>query len=126
LKFDEYLKSHGIIFDYTFAETVHMRMDKGTKKFGADHRTIDFYHSEEGIREWLKGMTQNAYQDTLTDYLRVALGHLVLDYIASRFPQLSEEELMSCLSKLHTKRISSKVLQKHRVRLLTKIIRIAA
>ena len=30
LKFDEYLKSHGIIFDYTFAETVHIKMDKGT------------------------------------------------------------------------------------------------
>jgi len=93
LKFDEYLRQHGVIFDYTFAVTVHARMDKGTKKFGADHRSFDFYHSEEGIREWLRGMTQ-AYQDTLTDYLRVALGHFVLDYIASRFPQPNEGELM--------------------------------
>jgi hypothetical protein len=94
LKFDEYLKTHGIIFDDTFAESVHVRMDKGVKKFGADHQIIDFYHSEQGIRKWLRGMTHITSQDTLTDYSRVALGHLVLDDVAYRFPRKKEEELI--------------------------------
>jgi hypothetical protein len=94
LKFDEYLKAHSIIFDDTFAQSVHRRMDKGVKKFGADHQFIDFYHSEQGIREWLRGMTYITSQDTLTDYLRVALGHLVLDDVASRFSCKNEEDLI--------------------------------
>ena len=94
LEFDEYLKRHGVISDYTFADSVHRRMDRGIKVFGADHRFIDFYHSEEGIREWLRGMSHLANQVTLTDYLRVALGHLVLDDMASRFPRKNTEELV--------------------------------
>jgi hypothetical protein len=94
LKFDEYLKAHSVILDFTFAESVHNRMDKGVKKFGADHQLIDFYHSEEGIREWLRGMTHLASQYTLTDYLRVALGHLVLDDMKYRFPEKKEGELV--------------------------------
>jgi hypothetical protein len=94
LKFDEYLKDHSVIFDVTFAESVHKRMDKGVKKFGPDHQLIDFYHSEQGIREWLRGMTHIRSQDTLTDYLRVALGHLALDDMAYRFPWKDKEELM--------------------------------
>ena len=94
LKFDEYLKEHGIIHGYTYANTVHDRMDKGIVVWGADHREIDFHHSENGIREWLLGFSHFAYQETLTDYLRVAMGHLVLDDMASRFPLKNEKELM--------------------------------
>ena len=93
LKFDEYLKEHGVIHGYTYANTVHDRMDRGIVVWGPDHREIDFYHSEKGIREWLRRFSHLAYQETLTDYLRVALGHLVLDNMASRFPRKNEEEL---------------------------------
>jgi len=94
LKFDEYLKEHGIIHGYTYANTVHDRMDRDIVVYGAEHREIDFYHSEEGIREWLQGFSHLAYQETLTDYLRVAMGHLVLDDIASRYGYEDEYELM--------------------------------
>ena len=94
LEFDEYLKDHGIINGYTYANTVHKRMDRGIIVWGSEHRDIDFYHSEEGIREWLRGFSHLAYQETLTDYLRVALGHLVLDYMASRYEYENEYELM--------------------------------
>ena len=82
-----YLKAHGVILDLTFAESIDNGMDKGVKKFRADHQLIDFCHSEEGIREWLGGMTHLASQDTLTDYVRVSLGHLVLDDMKYRFPE---------------------------------------
>lgn len=77
LKFDEYLKDHGVIHGYTYADTVHDRMDRDVTYWGPEHREIDFYHQEEGIREWLKGFQHLAYQETLTNYLRVAIGHLV-------------------------------------------------
>jgi len=94
LKFDEYLKEHGVIHGYTYANTVHKRMDKDIIVWGPEHRDIDFYHSEEGIREWLKGFSHLAYQETLTDYLRVAMGHSVLDDMASRYEYEDEYELM--------------------------------
>jgi len=94
LDFDEYLKDHGVISGYTYANSVHARMDRGINYWGPDHREMDFYHSEEGIREWLRGFSHLAYQETLTDYLRVALGHLVLDYLASRYEYENKYELM--------------------------------
>ena len=69
MDFDEYLKDHGVISGYTYANSVHARMDRGIVVWGPDHREIDFYHSEEGIREWLRGFSHLAYQETLTDYL---------------------------------------------------------
>lgn len=94
LKFDEYLKEHGVIHGYTYADSVHKRMDKDLVVWGPEHRDIDFYHSEEGIREWLKGFSHLAYQETLTDYLRVAMGHSALDDMASRYEYKDEYELM--------------------------------
>ena len=90
----EYLEDHGIIHDYTFANTVHDRMDRDLTYWGPEHREIDFYHSEEGVREWLRGFQHFAYQETLTDYLRVALGHLVLDDIESRGEWEDEDDLI--------------------------------
>lgn len=94
LKFDEYLKDHGVISDYTFADKVHDRMDRDLVVWGPEHREVDFYHSEEGIRNWLRRFAHLAYQDTLTDYIRVALGHLVLDNIELRQEWLDEEDLI--------------------------------
>lgn len=94
MKFDEYLKEHGIIHGYTYANSVHNRMDRDLTYWGPEHREIDFYHSEEGIREWLKTFQHLAYQETLTDYLRVCLGHLCLDDIASRGEWIDEYDLI--------------------------------
>ena len=94
LKFDQYLKDHDVIYGYTFADTVHDRMDRGLVIYGPDHRSVDYYHSEEGIRNWLRGFSHLAYQETLTDYLRVAMGHLVLDDIESRDEWIDEDDLI--------------------------------
>lgn len=94
LQFDEYLKDHGVIHGYTNANIVHDRMDRDVTYWGSAHRDLDFYHDEEGIREWLKGFQHLAYQETLTDYLRVAMGHLVLDEIERRGEWRDEEDLI--------------------------------
>jgi len=94
LKFDEYLWDHGIIPDTENSNTVHDRMDRGLVKYGPDHRYVDFYHSEEGIRDWLRGKAHLFYQETLTKYLRIALGHLCLDDMASRHPEYDEDQLI--------------------------------
>jgi len=69
LKFDEYLKDRGIIHGYAYANTVHDRMDRDASFWGPDHRHIDFFHAEEGIRDWLSSFQHLAYQETLTDIL---------------------------------------------------------
>jgi len=94
LNFDEYLREHGIITGYAYADKVHDRMDRDIKKYGPFHRELDYYHAEIGIRSWLQKWQHLAYQETLTDYLRVALGHLVLDEMNSRYEYGSEEELI--------------------------------
>jgi hypothetical protein len=79
LKFDKYLVEHEIVADRDYS-TVHDRMDRDLQIYGHwNHQYIDFYHNIDGIRFWLRGWAHLAYQQTLTDYVRVALGHLVLD-----------------------------------------------
>ena len=97
LKFDEYLRNKGIIHGYTYGYMVHDRMDRNAHKIGHwKHREWDYYHSEEGIRDWLGRWEHLAYQETLTDYIRIALGHIVLDEIWSRrgYEFESEDELI--------------------------------
>jgi len=93
-KFDEYLVDHGKINERDYS-SVHDRIDRLVKEYGSAHRLLDEYHSEEGIRYlWLGKWQHLAYQDTLTDYLRVALGHLVLDDMASSYEYDNEYELI--------------------------------
>jgi len=94
LKFDDYLREHGIIREDTDGNTVHDRMDRGLRIHGPGHQYTDYYHSEEGIRSWLRSMVAIAYQETLTDYLRIALGHVVLDEMYARYTYPNEEELI--------------------------------
>lgn len=82
LKFDEYLIDHDIVDDGDYS-IVHDRMDRGVQYWGHwMHRELDPYHAEEGIRQWLRSWCHLAYQETLTCYLRIALGHLALDEMA--------------------------------------------
>jgi hypothetical protein len=92
--FDKYLIDHGVVYDRDFSK-VHDRMDRLVTEYGSAHRMLDEYHTEEGIRYlWLKRWQHLAYQETLTDYLRVALGHLVLDDMTSRHEHENEDELI--------------------------------
>ena len=78
-KFDRYLADRGVLLeDGQYAE-VHFSMDKGVKSFGANHREIDIYHAEEGLRQWLNGKYSVMGQDRATDWLRAGLGHICLD-----------------------------------------------
>jgi hypothetical protein len=95
LKFDEYLKEKGIISNDVYTNKVHSRMDRDVNYWGLRHREIDFFNGEEGIREWLRTFQHLAYQETLTDYLRVCLGHLCLDDIASRREYFDENDLIN-------------------------------
>jgi len=94
LKFDQYLWEHGVILDDTYGDSVHKRLDKGLSKYGPDHQFMDYYHTEEGIRYWLDNMPETMSQDRKTDYMRIALGHMVLDEMAYRRPDLNEDDLI--------------------------------
>ena len=60
-------------------------MDRDVQKHGHwNHRYLDFYHDPDGIRYWINKWAHLAYQATLTDYIRIAYGHLVLDEIEYR------------------------------------------
>ena len=94
MKFDDYLKDKGVIYLDSYPESVHKRMDRGVEWFGPEHREWDYYHGEEGIRDWLSGFEHLAYRETLTDYLRAALGHVVLDDIERRGNYYDEDDLI--------------------------------
>jgi hypothetical protein len=114
LKFDEYLREKGVITGYTYADKVHDRMDRDLKKYGSFHRDLDFYHCEEGIREWLQKWQHLAYQETLTDYLRVALGHIVLDEMNSRNKYNNDEKFIKSAYRSFARRRFSRCYFKER------------
>jgi hypothetical protein len=87
LEFDEVLRKKGVICQHTNGNTVHSRMDKGSKWFADAHREIDHFHSHSGIRDTIDNIVKSIgsiYQSTATDYVRIAYGHLCLDYMASK------------------------------------------
>jgi hypothetical protein len=87
LEFDERLRKNNVICDDTYGDTVHARMDKHVKTYGADHRELDYFHSDTGIRDFIHNIVNSLgtiYQSTATDYVRIAYGHLCLDYMASK------------------------------------------
>ena len=105
LKFDEYLREHGVIREDTKTDAIHNRMDKDLQVHGHwNHQYEDYYHDINGIREWIRKWSHLGYQDTLTDYVRVALGHLVLDEMWSKYEFESEEELMKTAYRSYAKR----------------------
>lgn len=95
LRFDEYLREHNVICEDTVTNSVHSRMDRDIQVFGHwNHRYEDYYHDIKGIRDWIRKWAHLGYQETLTDYVRVALGHLVLDEIWSKQKWEDEYDLM--------------------------------
>jgi len=105
LKFDEYLREHGVIREDTKTYAVHERMDRDLQIHGHwNHQYEDYYHDTNGIRDWIRKWSHLGYQDTLTDYVRVALGHLVLDEMWSKYEFESEEELMKTAYRSYAQR----------------------
>lgn len=87
LEFDEVLRKNWIISKDTDGDSVHNRMDKKFKNYGANHREEDYFHSIEGIREFIDNMVDSLgtiSQGTATDYVRIAYGHLCLDHMTTK------------------------------------------
>ncbi len=87
LKFDEVLEKNGVISEDTDGNSVHNRMDKQFKNYGTNHREEDYFHSVEGIRDFIDNMVNSLgtiSQDTATDYVRIAYGHLCMDHITTK------------------------------------------
>lgn len=82
-KFDNYLIGRGVLIDSSYSK-IHTFIDKGTQTFGGKHRDTDFYHSEEGIRQYLNGKVGIYGQELTSSWLRAGLGHLCLDKSATR------------------------------------------
>ena len=94
LKFDDYLIDHRIVSDRDYS-IIHDRMDRDIQVYGHwNHRYEDYYHDINGIKDWIRKSCHLAYQETLTDYVRVALGHLVLDEMWSEYEYENEYELV--------------------------------
>ena len=87
LRFDEVLRVKEIIFKDTDGNSVHDRMDKQVNNYGANHRVEDYFHSAEGIRKFIDNMVNSLgtiTQETATDYVRIAYGHLCLDHMTTK------------------------------------------
>lgn len=90
LEFDEVLREKGVICEGTNGNSIHARMDKGSKRYATDHRDLDDFHTASGIRDYVDQIVNsigNIYQETRTDYVRIAYGHLCLDYMASKLKE---------------------------------------
>ena len=89
LAFDEILRNKGVI-GLTDGNIMHDRMDRNVKYLLKDHREIDWWHHDKGIREYVRNMSHSGFgisQDKATDYIRIGLGHIALDYMASKLKE---------------------------------------
>ena len=69
-----------------------------------NHQYASYYHRDDGIRDWIRSWSHLANQETKTDYVRVALGHLVLDEMRSKYKSKSEEELIKTTYRSYAQR----------------------
>ena len=78
-EFDRFLaRKHVLLPDGQYGE-VHAFMDRGVEAFGSQHRELDKYHKEKGLRQWLNGKYNVIGQNRATDWLRAGLGHICVD-----------------------------------------------
>jgi hypothetical protein len=93
LEFDEILRYKGVICDDIDGNSVHARMDKGSKWYAELHRELDYFHSVNGIRDRVDHVINsigNIYPSTAADHVRIAYGHLCLDHMASKLKEKFE------------------------------------
>lgn len=86
LRLDALLADRGAICEGTRTDAVHDFMDRGSAKWGPLHRVLDPNHDPEKLRPWIAAQVRSLRsfrQNTATDYVRVAWGHLVLDHVVS-------------------------------------------
>jgi len=71
-----------IICDGTDTDKVH---EFGDTEVAKHHYELDVKKTEAKVRGWIRGFAHLAHKETLTDYVRAALGHLVLDEIWDKY-----------------------------------------
>jgi hypothetical protein len=87
LEFDDRLRKNSVICEDTDGNAVHARLDRNSKHFADMHRELDYFHSDVGIRDFIDNIVNSIgtiAKSTATDYVRIAYGHLCLDYMASK------------------------------------------
>ena len=105
LEFDGILRGKGIIKlgEYD-CDQVHQKMDYGE----GNHSRLTPHHSETGIRKWVSGghdsfwdsIFGDAWGHNYCDFVRVACGHIVLDYYWTKYalnsdkPKKGKDEIM--------------------------------
>lgn len=97
LRFDQILRDNGIIRlgEYD-CDQVHEKMDYGE----GSHSRNTPHHTEEGIREWVSSghgsfwdsLFGNAWGHQYGDFIRVALGHIVLDEYWTKYTMESNPD----------------------------------
>lgn len=78
-EFDRFLAEKSVLLSDGQYGEVHAFMDRGVEAFGSQHRELDKYHKEKGLRKWLNGKYNVIGQNRATDWLRAGLGHICLD-----------------------------------------------
>ena len=92
LGFDDRLRKNSVICEETDGNAVHARLDRNSRHFTDLHTELDYFHSDAGIRDSIDNTVNSIgtiSQSTATDYVRIAYGHLCLDYIASKLKRKS-------------------------------------
>ena len=85
LIFDNYLKREGLISAEVDFSLIHDWLTAGFREHDT-HQLKDFNLDVLDIQEWILEICKKTNDEsTLTDYLRVALGHLVLDLLYCNF-----------------------------------------
>ena len=87
LEFDRFLIQKNVLFPDANYDNVHKFVDAGVFSYGRNHRIVDIYHQEEGVRRWLNGKINVIPQERATDWLRCALGHFCLDDANSKLDE---------------------------------------
>ena len=86
MEFDDILEEKGVICECRETSSVHNFMDRGAEVWQSMHRELDPKHDARMVRPWIVAQVRQLRrfrQDTATDYVRVAWGHMVLDHIVS-------------------------------------------
>ena len=96
LRFDRILRENGVIeLGDRECDEVHDRMDRDVHKYGGPwlHQDRDPHHTEDGIRDWVRSGRDSVWDSLFhgvwghrdCDFVRVALGHMVLDQYWAKY-----------------------------------------
>ena len=114
-KFDAYLVDHGIIQKRDFS-IVHKRINTLIQVHGHWNQSYQVYYGKVGVvREWIKSWFPLLPQETLIDYVRVVLGHFILDERWAKYYFADDYGLMKSAFRSYMRRGFGKLWFKKRI-----------